>query len=78
MLSPRFDPLAHTDLTLFDRVKVHDDKIPKIAMKRLKIPEEFKQVILREKNDYLLPVQYLAIREGLLKGENPPSSIFGN
>ena len=70
MLSPRFDPLAHTDLTLFDRVKVHDDKIPKIAMKRLKIPEEFKQVILKEKNDYLLPVQYLAIREGLLKGEN--------
>ncbi|MBE6513257.1 MAG: DEAD/DEAH box helicase [Methanobrevibacter olleyae] len=70
MLSPRFDPLAHTDLTLFDRVKVHDDKIPKIAMTRLKIPEEFKQVILKEKNDYLLPVQYLAIREGLLKGEN--------
>ena len=70
MLSPGFDPLAHTDLTLFDRVKVHDDKIPKIAMKRLKIPEEFKQVILKEKNDYLLPVQYLAIREGLLKGEN--------
>jgi len=70
MLSPRFDPLAHTDLTLFDRVKVHDDKIPKIAMKRLKIPEEFKQVILKEKNNYLLPVQYLAIREGLLKGEN--------
>ena len=70
MLSPRFDPLAHTDLTLFDRVKVHDDKIPKIAMKRLKIPEEFKQVILDEKNQYLLPVQYLAIKEGLLKDEN--------
>ncbi len=70
MLSPRFDPLAHTDLTLFDRVKVHDTKIPKIAMKRLKIPEEFKKVIIREKNQYLLPVQYLAIREGLLKDEN--------
>ena len=70
MLSPRFDPLAHTDLTLFDRVKVHDTKIPKIAMKRLKIPEEFKKVIIQEKNQYLLPVQYLAIREGLLKDEN--------
>ena len=70
MLSPRFDPLSHSDLTLFDTVKVHDDKIPKIAMKRLKIPEEFKQVILQEKNQYLLPVQYLAIREGLLKDEN--------
>lgn len=70
MLSPRFDPLAHTDLTLFDRVKVHDTKIPKIAMKRLKIPEEFKKVIIQEKNQYLLPVQYLAIREGLLNDEN--------
>ena len=70
MLSPRFDPLAHTDLTLFDTVKVHDNKIPKIAMKRLKIPEEFKRVILQEKNQYLLPVQYLAIREGLMKDEN--------
>ena len=70
MLSPRFDPLSHSDLTLFDTVEVHDDKIPKIAMKRLKIPEEFKQVILQEKNQYLLPVQYLAIREGLLKDEN--------
>ena len=70
MLSPRFDPLEHADLTLFDTVKVHDDKIPKIAMKRLKIPDEFKQVILDEKNQYLLPVQYLAIREGLLKDEN--------
>ena len=70
MLSPRFDPLAHADLTLFDTVKVHDDKIPQISMKRLKIPEEFKKVILDEKNQYLLPVQYLAIREGLLKGEN--------
>ena len=70
MLSPRFDPLSHTDLTLFDTIDVHEDKIPQIAMKRLKIPEEFKKVIIQEKNQYLLPVQYLAIREGLLKDEN--------
>ena len=70
MLSPRFDPLSHTDLTLFDTVKVHEDKIPKIAMKRLKIPEEFKKVIIQENNQYLLPVQYLAIREGVLRDEN--------
>ncbi len=70
MLSPRFDPLSHTDLTLFDRISVHDDRIPKIAMKRLKVPEEFKKVIIKDKNQYLLPVQYLAIREGLLKDEN--------
>ena len=69
MLSPRFDPLAHTDLTLFDTIKVHEDKIPKIAMKRLKVPKEFRDVLLKD-NQYLLPVQYLAIREGLLKDEN--------
>lgn len=69
MLSPRFDPLANSNLTLFDKIKVHDSKTPKIAMKRLKIPKDFKNILL-EKNKYLLPVQYLAIKEGLLKNEN--------
>jgi helicase len=39
-------------------------------MKRLKIPKKFKQVLLDSGNTKLLPVQYLAIKEGLLKGED--------
>ncbi|KZX15621.1 ATP-dependent DNA helicase RecQ [Methanobrevibacter cuticularis] len=71
VMDPKFDPLANSKLTLFDRIEVKDDKkIPKIALNRLKIPQKFKQVLLDENNKYLLPVQYLAIKEGLLRGEN--------
>ena len=70
MLSPRFDPIKNSDLTLFDKVEVHDRKIPKIATKRLKIPENFKKIIIKNNNEYLLPVQYLAVRAGVLRGEN--------
>ncbi|MDO5850474.1 MAG: DUF5814 domain-containing protein [Methanobacteriaceae archaeon] len=70
MLSPRFNPINNPNLTLFDQIKVKDSKIPKIPMKRLKVPKEFKDVIIRNKNQYLLPVQYLAIREGVLRDEN--------
>ncbi len=70
MLSPKFDPIKNPNLTLFDQIKVKDSKIPKVAMKRLKVPEEFKKVIIKNKNQYLLPVQYLAIREGVLRDEN--------
>ncbi|MCQ2977152.1 MAG: DUF5814 domain-containing protein [archaeon] len=70
MLSPKFNPVNNPNLTLFDQIKVHDSKIPKIPMKRLKVPKEFKNVIIKNKNQFLLPVQYLAIREGLLRNEN--------
>ena len=70
MLSPRFDPIKNSDLTLFDKVEVHDRKIPRIATKRLKIPENFKKIIIKNNNEYLLPVQYLAVRAGVLRGEN--------
>ncbi len=71
MLSPKFDPLSHPDLTLYDKVKVDNSrKIPEIAMSRLKIPKEFKDILIDNGNTKLLPVQILSIKEGLLKGEN--------
>ena len=70
MLSPRFDPIKNSNLTLFDKVEVHDRKIPRIATKRLKVPENFKKIIIKNNNEYLLPVQYLAIRAGVLRDEN--------
>lgn len=70
MLSPRFDPVKNSNLTLFDKVDVHESKIPKIATKRLKVPERFRDIIIKNNNEYLLPVQYLALRAGVLRGEN--------
>ncbi|WP_295723052.1 DEAD/DEAH box helicase [uncultured Methanobrevibacter sp.] len=71
ILSPKFDPLKHPDLTLYDRVKIDNtQKIPDIDMSRLKIPKNFREILINEGNKKLLPVQILAIKEGLLKGEN--------
>ncbi|MDR2967575.1 MAG: DUF5814 domain-containing protein [Methanobacteriaceae archaeon] len=71
MINHKFDPIANLNLTLFDEIKVDNNKrVPRIELSRLKIPEEFKKILLDENNKYLLPVQYLAIKNGLLKNEN--------
>ncbi|MDL2246245.1 DUF5814 domain-containing protein, partial [Methanobrevibacter sp. OttesenSCG-928-K11] len=71
VIDHKFDPLKNPNLTLFDTIKVDNNlKIPDIEMKRLKIPEDFKNVLIDNGNEKLLPVQILAIKEGVLKGEN--------
>lgn len=71
ILSPDFDPVKNKRLTLFDRIDNNSKvKIPDIDMKRLKIPKKFKDILIKNGNKKLLPVQILAIKEGLLKGEN--------
>ena len=70
VLDPHFDPLKNRKLTLFDKIRKPRHIVPPVDMKRLKIPKDFKQVLLDSGNTKLLPVQYLAIKEGLLKGED--------
>ena len=63
--------LIRLRITLFDRIDNNSKvKIPDIDMKRLKIPKKFKDILIKNGNKKLLPVQILAIKEGLLKGEN--------
>lgn len=71
VLNPKFDPLKHSDLTLFDKITINrSKKFPKIKTDRLKINEDFKKVLIKDKNTYLRPVQALAIDNGLFKGED--------
>lgn len=71
VLSPDFNPLKHRNLTLFDRIDSKSKiKIPDIEMKRLKIPKNFRDILIKNGNKKLLPVQILAIKDGLLKGED--------
>jgi len=70
ILDSKFDPISNSNLTLFDKINVQKTKIPQIAINRLKIPKEFKKVLNMENNKNLLPVQYLAIKQGLLRCEN--------
>ena len=71
VLDPHFNPLKNKSLTLFDRTSTKSRlKIPTVEMKRLKINPDFRDILIKNGNDKLLPVQYLAIHEGLLKGED--------
>ncbi len=71
VLSPDFDPIKNRKLTLFDKVDNKSKvKIPDIDMKRLKIQKNFKEILIKNGNKKLLPVQILAIKEGLLKGKD--------
>ena len=71
VLSPDFNPLKNKNLTLFDKISSKSKyKIPQVEMKRLKINHDFRDILIKNGNDKLLPVQYLAIKEGLLKGED--------
>ena len=71
VIDPHFNPLKNKDLTLFDRTSAKSKlKIPTAEMKRLKINHDFRDILIENGNDKLLPVQYLAIHEGLLKGKD--------
>ncbi|NHJ12853.1 MAG: DEAD/DEAH box helicase [Candidatus Thorarchaeota archaeon] len=66
LLSPNFDPAQESDLTLFDEVLTADlGKGEKLNS--LNLPEDFRNLLLAEGFDRLLPVQEMVIDSGLLK-----------
>ena len=70
VLNPRFNPVKNPELTLYDKIGTEGkDNLPKVSMDDLKIPEKLKKV-LKGYGKYLLPVQVLALQNGLLEGEN--------
>ncbi|MDI6645239.1 MAG: DEAD/DEAH box helicase [Methanobacteriaceae archaeon] len=69
VINPNFDPVKNSDLTLYDKINVKDDKKPKKAFNDLEIPPRFREII-KSDGEYLLPVQQMAIESGLLYGEN--------
>lgn len=69
VFDPKFNPIKHDDLTLYDKIKVKKTKYPKITVNDLKIPKSFKR-LLSKKVKRLLPVQILALKAGLLEDKN--------
>jgi len=69
VINPNFDPIKNSDLTLYDKINVKNDKKPKTAFNDLEIPPRFREII-KSNRKYLLPVQAMAIENGLLYGEN--------
>jgi len=69
VINPNFDPVKNSDLTLYDKIMVKDDRKPKTAINDLDIPPKFREII-KSNGKYLLPVQQMALESGLLDGEN--------
>lgn len=69
IFNPKFNPIKHSELTLYDKIKVKHTKYQKINVNKLAIPKRFKK-ILSNKIKYLLPVQVLSLNAGLLNNEN--------
>lgn len=69
MLDPKFNPIKHDDLTVYDKIKVKKLDYPKVSIDSLNIPVELKS-ILKRKVKHLLPVQLLALKAGVLEGDN--------
>ncbi|NJF25895.1 DEAD/DEAH box helicase [Thermococcus sp. Bubb.Bath] len=67
---PRFDPTRHPEITKWDELKAKHVKVEKIKVDELPVPEKFKEVLKGEGVNELLPVQSLAIKNGLLDGES--------
>lgn len=71
ILSPHFNPFKNEDLTLFDKIVSKSKiKLPTVEVEKLKIPKNLKKVLIENGNKKLLPVQILALNEGLLKGQD--------
>jgi len=70
IFDPNFNPIKNPGLTLYDKIRVKaEDDIPSMSMDEINISAEFKE-ILKEEGKNLLPVQSLALMNGLLEGEN--------
>jgi len=70
IFDPNFNPLKNPDLTLFDKITtVEDENIKKVSMDEINVSGKLKK-ILKKQGKFLLPVQTLAISNGLLEGEN--------
>ncbi|AAL80177.1 RNA helicase [Pyrococcus furiosus DSM 3638] len=70
IFDPSFDPTKHPEITKWDELKAKHIRVEKMHIDELNIPEEFKKVLKAEGINELLPVQVLAIKNGLLEGEN--------
>lgn len=71
VLDPNFDPLKNSNLTLFDTIAAPKDKnIPKLSVDQLELPQKFKTVLKSHGSKNLLPVQYLAVKNGVLDGKS--------
>ncbi len=61
---------SNPDLTLFDRIEPEKIEVPPLSIDELDIPEVVKDALKRDGIRDLMPIQVIALRNGLLSGAN--------
>ncbi len=69
LMTPGFDPTRDPELTLIDTLSTGKET-KGASLEGLKIPKSFKELLLQEGFDKLLPVQELVVEKGLLAGQS--------
>ncbi len=69
MMTPGFDPANEPDLTLVDTVVAHETGMSR-KISELPIPSKFKDKLVLEGLEYLLPIQIQVVDAGLFKDVN--------
>ncbi|GAB4307322.1 MAG: DUF5814 domain-containing protein [Promethearchaeota archaeon] len=72
MFSPKFDPVANADLTLYDEVpgSPAGAKVERVRVDDLAVPEAYRNLLHRRGIEELTPVQVLAVRAGAFEGRD--------
>ncbi len=64
------DPIANPDLTLFDVIPATKPEKTSKIKDLTELPESFRELLIKERISYLLPIQQRTVDAGLLKDEN--------
>lgn len=76
MFRANFNPLNHEELTLYDKKERSKNlvnrlkKIKNIPIRELDIPDQLRKYYLRNGIKELLPIQTMAVKQGLFRNEN--------
>lgn len=69
IFEPGFDASKNPEFTFYDKLEVSVEKRREYPISNYELPQQFLTLLKREKVTKLLPIQHLAIQNGLLKNE---------
>ena len=70
MFEPGFDASKNPEFTLYDTIEAKDSAKIEYPIKSYNIPQEFLEILKKERITYLMSIQNLAMKNGLLRNES--------
>jgi len=70
MFEPGFDASKNPEFTLYDTIEAKDSAKKEYPIESYNLPQEFLEILKKERITYLMPIQNLAMKNGLLRNDN--------